>query len=308
LRREGRKRRNAQSVTWPEVYVRGEELDSRPGGSDESRGSDEARRGGRLGLREVRLLFLTYESIMIPLRVAFPELLADSIAATILDVAVDLVEMRAIAQRIKSSGAKPDPQAEAGSADEAISRRSTLYGVRRAAIDVASIASLQCTRIIYACTGAGLPFVLAQILRCVRVYDLLGWVREINSDLSTSVRLLAFWKFFLVLMISPHYLACTWLVLSGGWWHVLDPGRVELPSWPAQLFAESHSPQMDPNAIGAGSQCTCPLVLADSPRRAPLCTKPSPLTIARVGVHLCCHPRAALLRQICWRCTCRGQV
>jgi hypothetical protein len=227
-------------------------------------------------VREVRLPFLVYETVVIPLRAAFPEVFELSIAAILLDVIVDVVEVTAIAQRVKSrvapagadAGPGDDP-ASAGVVDDATGRRPAPYSMRRAALDVASIVALYVTRIIYAQTGKELPFVLAQIVRCVRVYDLLNFVREINSDLSTSVRLLAFSKFFLVLIISPHYVACTWVIVSGGW-HLWDRGQVELPSWPAQFLARSRNPQMDPNTIDHARKCT---------RRAqstPRCAPPVP--------------------------------
>jgi hypothetical protein len=288
MRREGRRRRKL-SVTWPEVYVRGAELESRSFAQPSAESP-----GGRPRLRELRLPFLVLETIVIPLRVAFPELLARSIVATVLDVVVDLVEACSIRQRFKrlqAADAGPGEEVAPADADEATGRFFPRYGVRMAAIGVASIGLLHACRIVYACMGDVLPFVLAQIVRCVRVYDLLSYVREINSDLSTNVRALALSKFGIVLLFTPHYLACVWIVLSGGWWHVLGQGRVELPSWPAQFFAESHNPQMDPNSIGEGNQCARPLDRADPPRCACAAARTASEDIIAIVCELPCMPR-----------------
>ncbi|KAG8464917.1 hypothetical protein KFE25_012280 [Diacronema lutheri] len=91
-------------------------------------------------------------------------------------------------------------------------------------------------------------FIAAQLVRCLRIVDLLAFLKAVNNDLTSNVRLLAVSKFSLILFFVPHWVACAWLLVADGW-HIWDSKEVQLPSWPAQFELVTGNPLLDANEI-----------------------------------------------------------
>lgn len=89
--RDGKKSRAAQRVTWPTVFVR-EDEDAQAALLDGTESGPAATSLSRMRAHGevLRLPTLLYELVLIPLRVAYPELFIDDPAAIFFDVLFDL--------------------------------------------------------------------------------------------------------------------------------------------------------------------------------------------------------------------------
>ncbi|KAG8459689.1 hypothetical protein KFE25_003141 [Diacronema lutheri] len=119
-------------------------------------------------------------------------------------------------------------------------------------VDVMTIVLLHTGRALYALSGYEQLFVYAQIPRLTRVVDLGAHVQALNSNLATNVTFLSVFKFGLVLLSVPHWIACLWLLVSP--WGPDGHRRVDLPAWPAQIAVLSNNPSIDPNVLSDGER------------------------------------------------------
>jgi hypothetical protein len=277
LRRHRPRVTPARSVTWPEVLVREEHERAHEHEHAEGRdgeGKHDNARGERLvrhavliaRLRAAWLTGLIYEVIFIPLRAAFPAAFAMSGAAIACDALVDTVKIISVAVRLRRGGIRiadePAAQGRAANSPSPGAGAVTLaaddppYGARRLCIEMLAIVLPALARAVYATTGRAEPFVAAQLVRSCRVVELGAYVQWINGDLAANVQLVAGLKFALVLLATPHWIACVWVMISDGW-HAWDDAPIALPQWAAQFELLSENSALNAAEINLYERCTC---------------------------------------------------
>lgn len=211
-----------------------------------------------LALRDLRLWLLTYEVVMIPLRFSLTDLVVSSAACTVLDIFVDLCEVllnetlavRANLPLITAVQAgRPLSAGANGEDDEA---RATRYSTRRMLLDILTIGLLHCGRALYFLTGTRQLFAYAQVVRTSRVLDLSAHVAALNSNLATNVKFLSIFKFTLVLLSVPHWVACLWIAAADGWGN--GDLAVALPAWPSQFELLTGNAAFAANDLGYGER------------------------------------------------------
>jgi len=262
LRDGKRHRAAARRVTWPTVYVR-EAYEARGAQGEDVEANTPATLGAHL-FRHAALLrtpALTYDLVVIPLRVALPEVFVGSAGALAVDVLFDVWGAIALCLDVSqpSRGAndatvglagKFAPPDEYGHSDgqKGAARRFRL--AREVAANVAHYVGWA----VFAQTHRVEVFMAAQLVRCLRMADLLAFLKAVNNDLTSNVRLLAMSKFSLILFFVPHWVACAWLLVADGW-HIWDSNDMQLPSWPAQFELVTGNPLLDANEITLKQRC-----------------------------------------------------
>jgi hypothetical protein len=143
-----------------------------------------------------RIWLLTYELVMIPIRFAFPLLVLTPIAVIVLDLAVDVMELllnEVIIVRASLPVLVHGSQSRAVEDSDA-TMHVAAYSQPRAALDILTILVLHIGRVVYFIYGSTGLWVYGQIVRSVRVLDLMSHVQVLNSDLSANVTFLAIFK------------------------------------------------------------------------------------------------------------------
>lgn len=150
-----------------------------------------------------RLPALTYEELLIPVRVALPGLVMEHAFPILLDVIVDVYELvwmlnsirvqqgRRLTRQEQQQQQPARAGAEGAEAEVRAAAASGDYTRWRIARDLGVIALLHAGRALYLTTGRIELFTAAQLFRCLKVRDLLAYMKQINSDLSTNVTFLA---------------------------------------------------------------------------------------------------------------------
>mmetsp|Transcript_10944 Transcript_10944/g.32500 ORF Transcript_10944/g.32500 Transcript_10944/m.32500 type:complete len:2648 (+) Transcript_10944:3-7946(+) len=194
--------------------------------------------------RSLRLPSLTVEELCIPMRLAFPATFVYTPWIIALDVAMDVLELAAIGATLTDARlrkSKVSPEVSTLSADE---EGTVTYTSLQLARDLLVIVIFHSGRALYLLGGLPQLWVTAQFLRCVRVSDLVQYLREMNGDLSTNVQFLAAFKFTFVLYSVPHWIACFWWLISK---HDPEGASLALPSWAAQLSLFTGNDALDPS-------------------------------------------------------------
>lgn len=207
--RDGNKRhRNTNRVTWPAVYVR-EEHAIRAMQAEEAGSEVPGTFASRLHTHAnaLRIPTLLYELCLIPLRIAFPELFLTVAAAIVCDVLFDLwgvvtlwLDLTKPKLPASDSSAVPGRSAAPEEPEKNAPPMRALI-VR----EIVAIVPHHMGRILSVATDHPELFMVAQVCRCERVRNLMAYIKRVNNDLTTNVRLLATGKFALILfcMCAP---------------------------------------------------------------------------------------------------------
>jgi hypothetical protein len=191
-----------------------------------------------------RLPALTAEELLIPIRIAFPELTVWAPFAITLDIMIDLFELGWIVKTVREQPT-PEQRKELQDLAEHTEGAADVQEYTAALVlrDFVMATSLHMARAIYIIAGDNTLWTLVQVVRAMRVKELITYVQHINNDLSTNVAFLAVYKFALVMISVPHWIACVWWALAAIW----GPADTPLPSWPAQFKLLSGNAALDPN-------------------------------------------------------------
>jgi len=211
-----------------------------------------------------RLPMLTIEEIMIPMRLAFPDLIVFSPLIIFLDVMVDVFELGWIVKTVREQPKDPLAAYEAAKLEQANARdgqgkQPQLYLAAHAVRDIGTAMSLHLARGIYMITGDNTLWTLVQVVRVARVFDLVAYVESLNSDLTTNVKFLGSYKFGLVLVSVPHWVACVWWALATS---LAPTDTLALPSWPAQFAHLSQNKSLRPWRLDEGQSYLMSLYMA----------------------------------------------
>lgn len=213
LRKDGHGRRlKGHGVVWRTNLVGDNTL--RDLDAIQARAEAERRMRARLlaNYQAARLPQLTYEMLVIPMRVAFPELTLRSAAFILLDVFVDVFELStltAVMRRKRALAGRIVPEDE-DVADEEGEKPKAVVTWPRILAEFISIICLHAGRALFITTGRSELWYVVQVLRFIRVRDLLEYMQQIGEDLGTNPTFLAVFKFSLVMFAVPHWMACSW--------------------------------------------------------------------------------------------------
>ncbi|KAG8469193.1 hypothetical protein KFE25_007711 [Diacronema lutheri] len=202
LRRAPEARKNREHIKWRTVLV-GEENDvedSRARLQAESEERERRQRWQNLA-KLARLPALTLEELLIPLRIAFPSLTVATPLAIVLDVFIDTFEIAWIVKTVREQPTPEQRKALAAAAESSEQVEKTEeYTAAHVMRDCAMAVSLHLARGIFIIAGDNTLWTLVQVLRAMRVRELLRYVNHINNDLGTNVKFLAVYKFSLVMI------------------------------------------------------------------------------------------------------------